>query len=399
MTNRLVLVINGGSSSIKMALRREDTPGALFDAIAERLNTSQACYTTSDGERGELANATHLDALNALLPMVERHLDQPLSAVGHRVVHGGERFTSAQLLNDDIIAGIEANVPLAPLHNPANLTGIRAAMQLLPQTPQVAVFDTAFHQTMPPHAFRYALPDELYAVHGVRRYGFHGTSHKYVSDQAGLLTGLGKGNGAWLTAHLGNGCSSCAVLDGRSMDTSMGLTPLEGLVMGTRSGDVDPNLHAHLARTLGWDLNRIERLLNRESGLLGLSGLSNDMRELEQARADGHSGAQLAIEVFCYRLARSLAGLSVALPRIDGLIFTGGIGENSALTRALTLKHLAVLGLRIDPDNNSALPRGQAGRIEAKGSPAILVIPTDEERQIAEESLDLLDTQPRSQTA
>jgi acetate kinase len=261
------------------------------------------------------------------------------------------------------------------------------------------VFDTAFHQTMPPHAFRYALPDELYAVHGVRRYGFHGTSHKYVSDQAGLLTGLGKGNGAWLTAHLGNGCSSCAVLDGRSMDTSMGLTPLEGLVMGTRSGDVDPNLHAHLARTLGWDLNRIEQLLNRESGLLGLSGLSNDMRELEQARADGHSGAQLAIEVFCYRLARSLAGLSVALPRIDGLIFTGGIGENSALTRALTLKHLAVLGLRIDPDNNSALPRGQAGRIEAKGSPAILVIPTDEERQIAEESLDLLDTQPRSQTA
>lgn len=399
MTNRLVLVINGGSSSIKLALRREDTPGALFEAIAERLNTSQACYSTSDGLSGDLPNATHLDSLNALLPLVQRHLDQPLSAIGHRVVHGGERFTSAQLLNDEIIAGIEANAPLAPLHNPANLTGIRAAMQLLPETPQVAVFDTAFHQSMPPHAFRYALPDELYAVHGVRRYGFHGTSHKYVSDQAGLLTGLGKGQGAWLTAHLGNGCSSCAVLDGRSMDTSMGLTPLEGLVMGTRSGDVDPNLHAHLARTLGWDLNRIEQLLNRESGLLGLSGLSNDMRELEQARADGHSGAQLAIEVFCYRLARSLAGLSVALPRIDGLIFTGGIGENSALTRALTLKHLAVLGLRLDPDRNSALPRGQAGHVEVPGSPAILVIPTDEERQIADESLALLETQPRSQTA
>ncbi|WP_341708276.1 acetate kinase [Halopseudomonas sp.] len=399
MTNRLVLVINGGSSSIKLALRREDTPGALFEAIAERLNTSQACYSTSEDARGELPNATHLDALNALLPMIERHLDRPLSAVGHRVVHGGERFTSAQLLNDEIIAGIEANAPLAPLHNPANLTGIRAAMHLLPETPQVAVFDTAFHQSMPPHAFRYALPDELYAVHGVRRYGFHGTSHKYVSDQAGQLTGLGKGRGAWLTAHLGNGCSSCAVLDGRSMDTSMGLTPLEGLVMGTRSGDVDPNLHAHLARTLGWDLNRIEQLLNRESGLLGLSGLSNDMRELEQARADGHSGAQLAIEVFCYRLARSLAGLSVALPRIDGLIFTGGIGENSALTRALTLKHLAVLGLQIDPDRNSVLPRGEAGYIEKAGAPAILVIPTDEERQIADESLALLETQPRSQTA
>ncbi|MEL0168214.1 MAG: acetate kinase [Pseudomonadaceae bacterium] len=399
MTNRLVLVINGGSSSIKLALRRENSTDALFEAIAERLNTAQACYSSSDGASGTLTDSTHLDALNALLPLVDRHLDQPLSAVGHRVVHGGERFTSAQLLNDDIIAGIEANAPLAPLHNPANLTGIRAAMQLLPDTPQVAVFDTAFHQSMPPHAFRYALPDELYAVHGVRRYGFHGTSHKYVSDQAGLLTGLGKGQGAWLTAHLGNGCSSCAVLDGRSMDTSMGLTPLEGLVMGTRSGDVDPNLHAHLARTLGWDLNRIEQLLNRESGLLGLSGLSNDMRELEQARADGHSGAQLAIEVFCYRLARSLAGLSVALPRIDGLIFTGGIGENSALTRALTLKHLAVLGLRIDPDRNSNLPRGEAGCIESNGSPAILVIPTDEERQIADESLALLDTQPRSQTA
>ncbi len=259
------------------------------------------------------------------------------------------------------------------------------------------MFDTAFHQTLPPRAYRYALPEALYTEHGIRRYGFHGTSHAFVSQRAGELSS--RGAGGWLTAHLGNGCSTAAVWNNQSLDTSMGLTPLEGLVMGTRSGDVDPNLHAHLARTLGWDLNRIEQLLNRESGLLGLSGLSNDMRELEQARADGHSGAQLAIEVFCYRLARSLAGLSVALPRIDGLIFTGGIGENSALTRALTLKHLAVLGLRIDPDNNSALPRGQAGRIEAKGSPAILVIPTDEERQIAEESLDLLDTQPRSQTA
>lgn len=399
MTNRLVLVINGGSSSIKVALRRENTAGAIFGAIAERLNTAQARLSTSDGLEQDLSGADHMAALDALLPLVDRHLDRPLSAVGHRVVHGGERFTSARLIDDEVIAGIQADAPLAPLHNPANLTGIRAALKLLPGTPQFAVFDTAFHQSMPPHAFRYALPDELYAVHGVRRYGFHGTSHKYVSDQASVLCGKKRGTGAWLTAHLGNGCSSCAVLDGRSMDTSMGLTPLEGLVMGTRSGDVDPNLHAHLARTLGWDLPRIEHLLNRESGLLGLSGLSNDMRELEQARADGHSGAQLAIEVFCYRLARSLAGLAVALPRIDGLIFTGGIGENSALTRALTVKHLAVMGLRLDPDRNSLLPRGEAGRVEAQGSPAILVIPTDEERQIADESLALLDTQPRSQMA
>jgi len=395
MTNRLVLVINGGSSSIKLALREQGSSEPLFEAQAERLNTPQASYSYAGSEPQQLPDADHKAALNALLPLIEQHSSSRISVVGHRVVHGGEQFTSARLIDDQVLAGIQANAPLAPLHNPANLSGIRAAMALLPDIPQVAVFDTAFHQSMPPHAFRYALPDELYAVHGVRRYGFHGTSHQYVAHQASLLTGRDERKGAWLSAHLGNGCSSCAILDGKSMDTSMGLTPLEGLVMGTRSGDVDPNLHAHLARTLGWDLPRIEQLLNRESGLLGLSGLSNDMRELEQARADGHGGAQLAIEVFCYRLARSLAGLAVALPRIDGLIFTGGIGENSALTRALTLSHLAVMGLRIDPDRNNELPHGKAGRIEADDSPAILVIPTDEERQIAEESLTLLDRQPK----
>ncbi|MEH6564105.1 MAG: acetate kinase [Halopseudomonas sp.] len=394
MTKRLVLVINGGSSSIKLALRQQGSSKPLFEAQAERLNTPQASFSCSGGETQSLGDADHREALNALLPLIKKYAQLPISVVGHRVVHGGEQFTGARLIDDEVLAGIQANAPLAPLHNPANLSGIRAATELLPDIPQVAVFDTAFHQSMPPHAFRYALPDELYAVHGVRRYGFHGTSHQYVAHQASLLTGRQDGYGAWLSAHLGNGCSSCAILDGKSMDTSMGLTPLEGLVMGTRSGDVDPNLHAHLARTLGWDLPRIEQLLNRESGLLGLSGLSNDMRELEQARADGHGGAQLAIEVFCYRLARSLAGLAVALPRVDGLIFTGGIGENSALTRALTLNHLAVMGLHLDPDRNSGLPRGEAGRIEAPGSPAILVIPTDEERQIAEESLTVMDRQP-----
>ena len=387
MTNRLVLVINGGSSSIKVALRRENTAGAIFEAIAERLNTAQARLSTSDGLERELSGADHLAALDALLPLVDSHLDQPLSAVGHRVVHGGERFTSARQIDDEVIAGIQANAPLAPLHNPANLTGIRAALKLLPDTPQFAVFDTAFHQSMPPHAFRYALPDELYAVHGVRRYGFHGTSHKYVSDQASVLCGKERGTGAWLTAHLGNGCSSCAVLDGHSMDTSMGLTPLEGLVMGTRSGDVDPNLHAHLARTLGWDLPRIEHLLNRESGLLGLSGLSNDMRTLEQASSEGHEGATLAIEVFCYRLAKSLAGQACALTRLDGLIFTGGIGENSALVRAKTVAHLRLMGLAINDDANRACVGGTSGEIQADNSPRILVVPTNEERQIALETL------------
>lgn len=394
MSSRLVLVINCGSSSIKFAVREEHTSQALLSGLAERLGTPQATLqwrVNADKQECPLGEADHTQAMARLLPLIGEHTGRPLAAVGHRVVHGGEHFTGARLVDDDVIEAIHASAPLAPLHNPANLSGIRSAMELLPDIPHVAIFDTAFHQSMPAHAYRYALPDELYAVHGVRRYGFHGTSHQYVTNQASLLTGRQPGHGAWLSAHLGNGCSSCAVLDGKSLDTSMGLTPLEGLVMGTRSGDVDPNLHAHLARTLGWDLPRIEQLLNRESGLLGLSGLSNDMRQLEQAREQGHDGAHLAIEVFCYRLARSLAGLAVALPRLNGLIFTGGIGENSALVRALTLRHLAILGLYIDPDANSRLPRGQAGAVQRSGSPAILVIPTDEERQIADESLGLID--------
>ncbi|HDZ56525.1 MAG TPA: acetate kinase [Pseudomonas xinjiangensis] len=394
MENRLVLVINCGSSSIKFALRQEGQSLPLASGMAERLATPQASLKWRAGEQQQesaLADGEHRSAMAALLALIEQFADQPLSAVGHRVVHGGEHFTGASIIDAGVMDAIQANAPLAPLHNPANLNGIRAARQVFASIPHVAIFDTAFHQSMPAHAYRYALPNELYSVHGVRRYGFHGTSHQYVTNQASLMTGLAMGEGAWLSAHLGNGCSSCVVLDGKSLDTSMGLTPLEGLVMGTRSGDVDPNLHAHLARTLGWDIPRIEQLLNRESGLLGLSGLSNDMRQLEQARAEGHSGAHLAVEVFCYRLARSLAGLAVALPRLDGLIFTGGIGENSALVRALTVNHLAILGLKLNAEANTSLPRGIAGAIQNIGSPAILVIPTDEERQIAEESLALLD--------
>lgn len=394
MTRRTVLVINCGSSSIKFALRREGDGQAILSGLAERLGGEQATLAWKAGDQREqiqLGDGSHSAAMAALLPLIEQHADQPLSAVGHRVVHGGEHFTRAQRIDDSVIAAITANAALAPLHNPANLTGIHAAMDVLADIPHVAIFDTAFHQSMPAHAYRYALPQALYADHAIRRYGFHGTSHQYVTNQAGELTGRGTAKGAWLSAHLGNGCSSCAVLDGRSLDTSMGLTPLEGLVMGTRSGDVDPNLHAHLGRTLGWDLPRIEQLLNRESGLLGLSGLSNDMRQLEQAAEQGHGGAQLAIEVFCYRLARSLLGLGAALPRLDGLLFTGGIGENSARVRARTVEHMAILGLKIDAAANTGVGRGAAAPIHADGSTAIWVIPTDEERQIAEESLALLD--------
>lgn len=394
MTDRLVLVINCGSSSLKFALLGEADRTPVLSGLAERLGTAEGVMNWKAGDIREqvlIADGTHRSAMAELLPLITRFAQQPLAAVGHRIVHGGEHFTGASVIDDRVIQAITDSSTLAPLHNPAQLTGINEAMRVFEDIPHIAIFDTAFHQSMPPHAYRYALPEYLYTEHSVRRYGFHGTSHRYVSRQASLLMGMEPGHGAWLTAHLGNGCSTCAVLDGRSLDTSMGLTPLEGLVMGTRSGDVDPNLHSHLARNLGWDLERIDNMLNRESGLLGLSGLSNDMRTLVAARADGHAGASLAIDVFCYRLARSLAGLAVALPRLDGLIFTGGIGENSPLVRELTVRHLALFGLAIDPAANATPPGNPARQIQAEHSPAILVIPTDEERQIAEECLALLD--------
>ena len=288
------------------------------------------------------------------------------------------------------LAAIRSTAPLAPLHNPANLLGIEAALGLFPELPQVAVFDTAFHQSLPEHAYRYALPEVLYREHGVRRYGFHGTSHRYVSQRAAELSGLDPATSSWLSAHLGNGCSTCAIVNGQSRDTSMGLTPLEGLAMGTRSGDIDPNLFGHLSRTLGWSLEQTEHMLNHDSGLLGLSGLSNDMRSLEQASASGHPGATLAIEVFCYRLAKSLAAMSCALPQLDGLIFTGGIGENSALVRSKTLAHLRLLNLYLDDNANARCVRGESGAIQRAGHPRVLVIATNEERQIALDTLALL---------
>lgn len=394
MSNRYVLVINCGSSSIKFALRSEQAQTPLLSGLAERLTTPDGVMRWQAGNASaevSIADGKHSTAIASILPLVERFADQPLTAIGHRVVHGGEHFTGACVLDDASIAAIEASIPLAPLHNPANLAGIREAMAVFDDIPHIAIFDTAFHQTMPPHAYRYALPEYLYTEHSVRRYGFHGTSHRFVANQAGKLLGMDVGQGAWLTAHLGNGCSTAAILNGKSLDTSMGMTPLEGVVMGTRSGDVDPGLHLHLAKTLGWDLARIDVLLNRESGLLGLSGLSNDMRTLVAARAEGHAGATLAVEVFCYRLARSLAALSIALPRLDGVIFTGGIGENSPLIREMTIKHLTVLGLAVDATLNATSPGNPARQIQQPHSPAILVIPTDEERQIAEECLALLD--------
>ncbi len=393
MPARNILVINCGSSSIKFALVNEAQPDFILSGLAERLSSPEAVlHWQHAGNKDSLLlqGGDHRAALAQLLPLVQSAAGGQLHGIGHRVVHGGEQFTSACLIDPLSLLAIRATAPLAPLHNPANLLGIEAALKLFPELPQVAVFDTAFHQSLPEHAFRYAVPENLYREHGVRRYGFHGTSHRFVSQRAAEMSGLAFADSSWLAAHLGNGCSTCAIVDGQSRDTSMGLTPLEGLVMGTRSGDVDPNLHGHLARTLGWNLERIDSLLNKESGLLGLSGLSNDMRSLEQARAEGHAGATLAVEVFCYRLAKSLAAMSCALPRLDGLIFTGGIGENSPLIRSKTVAHLKLFNLALDETANAACIRGASGPIHATGSPRVLVVPTNEERQIALDTLALL---------
>ena len=394
MSARNILVINCGSSSIKFALVNEAQETFMLSGLAERLGSPEAVLHWQQDKHKDslvLPGADHRLALSHLLPIVQQAAAGELHGIGHRVVHGGEHFSGATRLDAASLQAIRRIAPLAPLHNPANLQGIEAAMKLFPDLVQVAVFDTAFHQSLPEHAYRYAVPQALYAEHGVRRYGFHGTSHRYVSCQAAQMSGLAFDASSWLVAHLGNGSSTCAVENGHSRDTSMGLTPLEGLVMGTRSGDVDPNLHSHLSRTLGWSLEQIDSMLNKDSGLLGLSGLSNDMRTLEQARDQGHIGASLAIEVFCYRLAKSLASMSCALRRLDGLIFTGGIGENSALIRSKTLDHLSLLGLKLDAEANARCVRGVAGAIHAEGHTRVLVVPTNEERQIALDTLALLD--------
>lgn len=389
-----VLVINCGSSSIKYALVSNNS-NERIQGLAENLGTPQARIKgVTVGNQPVLIDIPLADHAKALETVLARLSDLPShikpQAIGHRVVHGGEKFTKAERLSPEIIQAIKDTSALAPLHNPANLIGIEATLKLFPNLPQVAVFDTAFHQTMPPEAYRYALPQALYHEHGVRRYGFHGTSHAYVSERASTLAGT-PNQGGWISAHLGNGCSTCAIWNGKSQDTSMGLTPLEGVVMGTRSGDIDPGLHRFLADNLGWSLLEIDQVLNRESGLLGLSGLSNDMRTLVDAADAGDVNAQLAIDVFCYRLAKSIAAMSCALQKLNGIIFTGGIGENAAVIRQKTLAALPHFGFQLDTHKNQYMVRGAEGRIDHESTPQIWVIPTDEEGRIAAETCQVLD--------
>ncbi|GGS29539.1 acetate kinase [Deinococcus knuensis] len=372
-----------------------------LSGLAERLGSGDASARLDlpGGRRSvALPGGTYAEAFAVIAGALdELGVRGDVGAVGHRVVHGGERFSEPALITPEVLDAVRACVPLAPLHNPANIAGIEAARAAFPHLPQVAVFDTAFHQSMPEVAFRYAVPEAWYRQHGVRRYGFHGTSHAFVAAEAAQVLGRPLAELNLVTAHLGNGCSVCAVAGGRSVDTSMGLTPLEGLVMGTRSGDVDPGLHDFIARQAGLSLSEVTAALNRESGLLGLSGLSNDMRELEEAAARGHAGARLAVEAFVYRLAKQVAGMAVALGRVDALVFTGGIGENSAAVRGAVLARLGVLGAAVDPALNARAVRGESGLISPEGSLPALVINTNEELMIARQTQDVLAGQAQGQ--
>ena len=383
-----ILVINAGSSSLKVAVIDPATGTRRLSALAERLGSAGATLTIGKSAAQPLGEASAVGALRRLAPHLAGD-ELELLGVGHRVVHGGERFTAATLIDDAVVAGIGDCARLAPLHNPANLSGIAAARATFPHLSQVAVFDTAFHQSMPAVAWRYAVPESWYREHGVRRYGFHGTSHRYVAERAAELLGRPLSGLKLVTAHLGNGCSACAIDGGRSLDTTMGLTPLEGLVMGTRSGDLDPGIPAYIAAVTGQDISALTTVLNRDSGLLGLSGLSNDLRTLQDAAANGHAGADLAIAVFCYRLAKAIAALTVALGRLDAVVFTGGIGEHSALVRSRTLARLGFLGLVEDVAANGAHGPDH-GRITLPGASRALVVPTDEELLIARDTADLI---------
>ncbi|TDK24728.1 acetate kinase [Arthrobacter crusticola] len=363
----IILVINSGSSSLKYQVREGD------DVLAQGL-------IESIGEEWVPDHAAAIEHFDTELAVILQ--GKTIDAVGHRVVHGGERFGEPVLITPEIIRAIERLNPLAPLHNPANVLGIRAVAQKWPGIPQVAVFDTAFHRTLPERAWRYAVPDELYTKHGIRRYGFHGTSHDYVTRKAAEFLGTPRENFNAVIAHLGNGASVTAVRGGRSIDTSMGFTPLEGLVMGTRSGDIDPSILLFLARE-GYSPEDLDTLLNRESGLRGLAG-TNDMRSVEKAADGGDKAAQLALEIAAYRLAKYVGGYHVAVGGAHALVFTAGIGENSSSFRSLVAGQLTALGIELDPDLNEL--RGSSARVVSTAGSAmpVLVVPTDEEGAIAE---------------
>ena len=393
-----ILVINCGSSSLKYQLINSETEGVLAKGLCERIGIDGMLTYQPEGgekEKSEIAMPTHTEAINAVLAALTNEKSGVIKSlsevgeVGHRVVHGGEKFTSSCLINDESMKAIEECNDLAPLHNPANLIGIRACQELMPGVPMVAVFDTAFHQTMPDVAYTYGIPYEYYEKYKVRRYGFHGTSHSYVSKRTAEIVGKPYDQMKIIVCHLGNGASISAVNCGKSVDTSMGLTPLEGLVMGTRSGDLDPAIIDFVGKKEGLSLDEMNEVLNKKSGMLGISGVSSDGRDLEAAAETGNKRAQLALDVFDYRVIKYIGAYAAAMNGVDAIAFTAGIGENNIKMRKDVCSSLTYLGVKLDEEKNNV--RGEERIISADDSKVqVLLVPTNEELAIARETLALV---------
>lgn len=393
-----ILVINCGSSSLKYQLINSDSENVMAKGICERIGIDGSMTHQPEGKdkiKKEVSMPDHsvavqlvLDALTDKENGVIKSMDE-IDAVGHRIVHGGEKFKTSVIINDEVIKGIEELNDLAPLHNPANLIGIRACQAIMPKVPQVAVFDTAFHQTMPAKAYMYGLPYEYYEKYRVRRYGFHGTSHDYVSKRTAELLGKKREDMKIIVCHLGNGASVSAVMNGKVVDTSMGLTPLEGLIMGTRSGDIDPAIVDFLAEKENMTVKEVLNVLNKKSGVLGVSGLSSDFRDLDNAAEAGDERAILALDAFYYRVAKYVGAYVAAMNGVDAIAFTAGVGENNGIGRAEVCKYLGYLGIEIDAEANNC--RGIERICSTKDSKvAVLCVPTNEELAIARETVALL---------
>ena len=394
-----VLVVNCGSSSLKFQLINSDTEAVAAKGLCERIGLDgRLVYQPAGGEK-EITEApmpTHTEAIRMVLDAlvnpktgVLKSLDE-VEAIGHRVLHGGSKITQSVVIDDEVISVIDECCDLGPLHNPANLMGIRACMELMPGKPNVAVFDTAFHQTMPAKAYRYAIPTKFYEKYAVRKYGFHGTSHSFVSKETIKFLGLDKDNSKVIVCHLGNGASISAVENGKCVDTSMGLTPLEGLVMSTRSGDLDPAVVEFVCKKENIDVSEMLRILNKESGVMALSnGLSSDFRDLEEAMEQGNEDAALAIDAFCYRVAKYVGSYVAAMNGVDAITFTGGIGENAGLVRGKVLSYLGYLGIKMDEKMNEK--RGENFVLSTADSAVkVAVIPTNEELAICRETVELV---------
>ena len=393
-----VLVINCGSSSLKYQLIDSETEVALAVGLCERIGIDgRLNHTPNGGEKvvieqampdHEVAIRMVLDALTNENYGVIKNLDE-IDAIGHRLVHGGEKFTKSVIIDDEVIAGVEECSPLAPLHNPANLIGVRACQAIMPGVPNIGVFDTAFHQTMEPVAYMYGLPYEYYEKYKVRRYGFHGTSHSFVSKRAIQMLNLDPDNSKIIVCHLGNGSSISAVKNGKVVDTSMGMTPMEGLVMGTRCGDMDPTIVEYLAHSLNISLEEVMVILNKKSGVLGISGVSSDFRDLDKASNEGNERAKLAVEVFSYRTAKYIGSYIAAMNGVDAIVFTAGLGENNIVVREQVLNHFGYMGITLDKEANQI--RGEEKIISTPDSKVtVAVIPTNEELAIAHETVALL---------